>query len=70
MIDPRKVEVVGNATTGFAYILMFVTLFLQIVAFNFVSHIFMCSLISVLVLTGLICSIINKDKKKALFALV
>ncbi len=65
MIDPRKVEVVGNATTGFGYILMFVTLFLQIVSFNFASHIFMCSLISILVLVGLICSIMCKDKKEA-----
>ena len=66
MIDPRKIEVVGNATTGFAYIMMFVTLFLQIASFNFTSHIFMCSLITVLVLVGLICSIICKDKKEAL----
>ena len=66
MIDPRKVEVVGNAKTGFAYIMMFVTLFLQIASFNFASHIFMCSLITVLVLVGLICSIICKDKKEAL----
>ena len=62
MIDPRKVEVVGNATTGFAYIIMFVTLFLQIAA----SHIFMCSLISILVLVGFICSIICKDKKESI----
>ena len=66
MIDPRKIEVVGNATTGFAYIMMFVTLFLQIASFNFTSLIFMCSLITVLVLVGLICSIICKDKKEAL----
>ena len=66
MIDLRKVEVVGNATTGFAYIIMFVTLFLQIAAFNFASHIFMCTLISILVLVGFICSIICKDKKESI----
>ncbi len=66
MIDPRKVEIVGNATTGFAYIIMFVTLFLQIASFNYVSHIFMCSLISILVLIGLVCSIICKDKKESI----